>query len=408
MKKTLLAMGIIALLAAFVTARAQEDMDAAFDEMEKAFEESIEQEEKTWDRADTLLDGQWEAQVKQNEAEWEKLRAEVEQKWDEFYFSTNKEWVEYDEDKATRSRVNFQTGEIEISTLVPLEEKPAPKESPPPKVKPTAEKLLSGVKPEQEKQIITQAKDKIGRQVKKIFSSDNRVKKEVLSDQVLDGQEQAVTTRSLDGYVTQDVSPKIKLDKEVVKSKDGRSRLKFSVKIKMVPNHLAIRAKKFKVRIKKYAAKYNLDPALVFAVIHTESYFNPLAKSRIPAFGLMQLVPRFAALEAYHYLSGEKKLLPADYLYEPENNIKLGATYLFLLHDRYFKKISDPANRRSISIAAYNCGPTRMNRTLVKRYDVNNMTNHEVEELIQRVAPEETKQYVKRVQERIPLYRGIL
>jgi membrane-bound lytic murein transglycosylase C len=356
MKKTLLALGIIALLATFLPARAQEDMDAAFDEMEKAFDESIVQEEKTWDQADTLLDGQWEAQVKQAEAEWEKLRAEVEQKWDEFYYSTNKEWVDYDEDKVTRSRVNFKDGEIEISTLVPLEEKPAPtpaktpeapKEVPKPKVDETAEKLLSGVKPEEKKQIITQAKDKIERQVKKIFSSDNQVKKEILSDQVLDGYKQAVTTRSLAGYVTKDVSPNIKLNKEIIKSKDGLDRLKYSVKIKMVPNHLEIRAKKFKTRIKKYAAKYKLDPALVFAVIHTESYFNPLAKSRIPAFGLMQLVPRFAALEAYHYLNGEKKLLPPDYLYEPENNIKLGATYLFLLHDRYFKRYLTPPTARA-------------------------------------------------------------
>jgi membrane-bound lytic murein transglycosylase C len=96
-----------------------------------------------------------------------------------------------------------------------------------------------------------------------------------------------------------------------------------------------------------------------------------------------------------------------DYLYNPDHNITLGATYLHLLHNKYFGKVTNPANRQSISIAAYNCGPTRMNKTLVNVYDVNNMENEELVKLIRKVAPAETRKYILNVQERMKMYRGI-
>lgn len=418
-KRTLLAFVTIFFIAGFLPIHAQEDFDSAFEEMEKSFEESVRGQEGSWDQMDAELESEWERQVKQADAEWEKLRAEVEQKWDEFYYSTNKEWVDYGRDKSTRSRVNFEAGEIEISTLVLLEEpKPAEEE---PVTKPeeiipkpeigepvVAEKLLSAIKPKEKKHIIAQAEKNIEQQTKKIFSSDNRIRQEILRDQVDYEGGKTVTPVNVDDYVKKYIAPTMKLEKRIIKSKDGKKRFQFTARIKMIPRHLKVRADKFSEYVRKYAGKYKLDPKLVFAVIHTESYFNPLAKSRIPAYGLMQLVPRFAALESYHYLNNEKKLLKADYLYNPENNVKLGATYLYLLHGKYFGKIKNPENRQSISIAAYNCGPTRMNKILVKKYDVNDMENAELVKLIRKLVPEETKDYIVKVQKRMTLYDGMI
>jgi len=388
--------------AVFLPARAQEDFDTAFEQLDKAFEEAAGGEEQAWDKVDAALEAQWEEIMRKTEAEWEKLRAEVEQKWDEFYYSTNKEWVDYDANKDTRSRVNFKTGEIEVSTLVVVKEKPKAGEAI------TPAWLFSKIKPEERKHIMAQAEKRIVQQVEKIFSPANEVHQEVLKDLVKDEQGKVITTQNVATYAKEYVAPKIKLAKKLIWGKDGKKRLKFTAQIRMVPKHLQIRANRFKAQVKKYATKYSLDPALIFAVIHTESYFNPLAKSWVPAYGLMQLVPRYGAMEAYYYLYNEKKLLPADYLYNPENNIMLGATYLHLLQDKYFGQVKNAANRQSLCIAAYNSGPTRLNKKVVRKYDVNHMENGKLVEIIRKVVPKETKDYVLKVQKRIALYKGMI
>lgn len=51
---------------------------------------------------------------------------------------------------------------------------------------------------------------------------------------------------------------------------------------------------RFRMPIARAARKYGLDPALVMAVVHTESRFNPEAQSGVGAEGLMQLMPKTA------------------------------------------------------------------------------------------------------------------
>jgi len=200
---------------------------------------------------------------------------------------------------------------------------------------------------------------------------------------------------------------KASVSKKLIIGKDKKPRIRVAVIIKMVPRHLEIRASKYKSQVKKYADKYKLSPALLFAVIHTESYFNPLAKSWVPAYGLMQLVPRYGAIEAYQFLYGEKKLLSAKYLYNPKNNVMLGATYFHLLDGRYFGKVKNQKNRWSLCIAAYNCGPTRVTKKILRKYNIDNMTNEELVKLIRKVLPKETKDYIVRVQKRMMLYEGM-
>ena len=48
----------------------------------------------------------------------------------------------------------------------------------------------------------------------------------------------------------------------------------------------------------------------------------------------MQIVPHTAGKDATNHLFGEGKILAPSYLYKPENNISIGAAYLYVLHYR--------------------------------------------------------------------------
>ncbi len=96
-------------------------------------------------------------------------------------------------------------------------------------------------------------------------------------------------------------------------------------------------ANKFDDLINMAAKKYGVDPALVKAVVHAESYFNPNATSRVGASGLMQLMPQTA--ELYGVFD----------LYSPMKNLDAGVQHLRYLLHRY-------KNRLSYALAAYNAG----------------------------------------------------
>lgn len=96
-------------------------------------------------------------------------------------------------------------------------------------------------------------------------------------------------------------------------------------------------ADKFDDLINIVSAKHGMDPALIKAVVHAESYFNPNATSRVGASGLMQLMPRTA--EIYGVFD----------LYSPMKNLDAGVRHLSYLLRRY-------KNRLSYALAAYNAG----------------------------------------------------
>lgn len=110
------------------------------------------------------------------------------------------------------------------------------------------------------------------------------------------------------------------------------------------------------------ADKYNLDPALLKAVVKVESHFNPRAVSPAGAMGLMQLMPKTAAA------------LGVKDAFNVQENLEGGARYLKSMLDRFRGDVN-------LALAAYNAGPGA-----VKKYGG--------------VPPyRETMEYVRRVKE---------
>ena len=199
-----------------------------------------------------------------------------------------------------------------------------------------------------------------------------------------------------------------------VRGNDGESRRVIDAKFPLVPDHVRVRAERFRPLVSEYAGEHKIYAPLMYAIMHSESSFNPRARSGVPAYGLMQLVPRSGARDAYRYVHNTDKLVSGDYLYDPRNNIELGAAYLAILDKRYFKKIENPMNRMLCSIAAYNTGAGNVCKafgagTSLSRAApvINRMDSAEVYARLRSDLPyAETRNYIKKVTDRIPLYEA--
>lgn len=100
---------------------------------------------------------------------------------------------------------------------------------------------------------------------------------------------------------------------------------------------------KYHHEILQAAQQFQLEPSLIRAVIHAESGFNPKARSRAGASGLMQLMPETA------------KDLGVENIWQPQQNIQAGAAYLSGLLQQF-------KGDRHLALAAYNAGPGAVSR----------------------------------------------
>lgn len=136
-------------------------------------------------------------------------------------------------------------------------------------------------------------------------------------------------------------------------------------KVKIPKSSLANRANQYLPAIQQESAKRELPPALVLAIMHEESHFNPKAKSHVPAYGLMQIVPTTAGHDVNKLYRGKDKPMKANDLYDPNLNIETGTAYLKILQSRYLKGIKDPQSATYSVIAAYNTGSGNVVKHLV-------------------------------------------
>jgi membrane-bound lytic murein transglycosylase C len=167
--------------------------------------------------------------------------------------------------------------------------------------------------------------------------------------------------------------------------------------------------------VRREAHRYELQPSLLLAIIETESAFNPRARSAAPAFGLMQLVPNSGGCDAYQYAFGSLRIPDPDYLYVPDNNIRLGSAYLQLLDRRDLHGINNLQSRGYAVVAAYNTGAGNVARAFggtthvgTAADTINKMSSNDVLRHLQERLPfDETRKYLTNVVARRSRYSDL-
>jgi len=325
--------------------------------------------------------------------EFQEFKDEMEQKWGDFKGRSNTNWIEYIDGGNTRLEVDFEEEEVIVEVLV----------EDPDDVEAAIKKL-----PEKVVETINNQGTEMG------FESNEAGDEAVLENPVLEDQVDKDPGESDEDFAERVVEENQVEVKQVV-GEDGVERTLLSINFSLAPGSIQTRAEKVQDYVSKFSEEYEIAPPLVFAIIHTESFFNPMAQSPANAYGLMQLVPTSGGADAYRSVYNSDNGYPTpDFLFNPNNNVELGCAYIDILLNRYLRDVSNDLSKQYLAISAYNTGTGNV----YKAYDsggsksramskIESMTPQEnYEFLIQNLPYEETRDYLKKVVDRSKLYES--
>lgn len=143
--------------------------------------------------------------------------------------------------------------------------------------------------------------------------------------------------------------------------------------------------------VTKAASRFGISAEFIYSVMRQESSFNPLARSQMDAFGLMQLLPEVARKSASE---NSIDLATTDELYEPHINIPIGSAYLRELWDKYNGELV-------LTVASYNASEKAILSWIKTRYRGDTI------EFIEDIPYDETRDYVKLVLRNLITYQII-
>jgi soluble lytic murein transglycosylase len=153
----------------------------------------------------------------------------------------------------------------------------------------------------------------------------------------------------------------------------------------------------YPVNVLENAARFELPPHLVYAMIREESRFDRRAVSRVGALGLMQLMP-----ETGRYVARELEVPEwvEDNLLDPATNLAFGIWYASSL-------LAEPGGDYLRMLAAYNAGPSNARRWFGSPDNGGGQTDASTIEVVDGIDFKETRLYVQRIVESANIYQSL-
>jgi membrane-bound lytic murein transglycosylase C len=362
--------------------KAQQAFDAQFYQAQSDFDSTFKFYQNAYDRA------------------FAAYQAQIQQKWETVLVSMPKVWVSYSAQFEQREIVDFEKGQLIIQQRGPESASSVQEQIARVINKTYAQAFVQDVVSVQVEAELKQnkAQDVVG-----ATPSDDPI----LAQWLLGDQAQSESARKA-------LIERLAARAKTQQTRDKTGQVVQSVTVSFdVKQAIDKRAQVYLKDVSRFAARERISQALVLSIMENESAFNPMAKSPIPAYGLMQIVPESAGRDATAYLFGQQKLVSPSYLYTPDKNIELGAAYLHILYYRYLKGIDDEQARLYCAIAAYNTGAGNVARAFTGQRNIqkavakiNQMTAQQVyDHLITHLPYRETQKYLGKVNSRLSHYQ---
>ncbi|MFL3008530.1 MAG: murein transglycosylase domain-containing protein [Candidatus Neomarinimicrobiota bacterium] len=409
---------------------------------QQSFEDFKNQQNSKFQEYKFSITNEYEAFEKSEIESLKKFKKDIELKWEEYKGSSNKVYVSYDDDLQSRALIDFERGQLSVEIILDDQKieqgslnfyKNESKyfrfsQNVYPSIYASfllnlnnfifqnADHIRSELDNNKGKPVFENiAEKKLIKKLLSIISEKGDDGTGILEGQLSDKKGQTVIKGKNDKQYANEKILNASKNINKYKSKDGRERTSYKVDIRLSSDHQDKRIKKYKKEIVKQANRFKIDPSIAMAITETESSFNPKATSHIPAYGLMQLVPKSGARDAYNYVYKKDKYLNKRYLYKPKNNIELGCAYLSKIRYEYFKGIKDSDNAYLCTIAAYNTGAGNVAKALTSTTKlkptskkVNRMSSEKLyNTLIKDLKYKETQNYLKKVWSRKDKYKKI-
>lgn len=325
------------------------------------------------------LPGQFEKDTAALDALINSFSGNIEKRWgrNEIKFAGKSNYVKYIDNYLSRSEVNFDKGLITIETVSPTDPKAHLKNA-----------------------IITTLLTPDDPANVDLFSSKEIILEgqPFLYQQVVDQDNKPIQwSWRANRFADYLIANKLKV-------KDVDFKKAYYVEIPMVAEQFEIRSYKYADIVQRASRKYDIPEDLIYAIIKTESSFNPYAVSWANAYGLMQVVPKTAGRDVFKLVKKRSGEPTPEYLFNPENNIDTGTAYFYILKNRYLKDVNHPTSLEYSMISAYNGGTggvlNTFNRNDRKRAmnDLNSLQPNQVYWALTKKHPNaEARRYLEKV-----------